>query len=252
MKVGIVAEGPADIAVLMNILHGKLGVERRDVLPIRPELTLDETDLAEKRKGGYKPPRAEEFSNWELVLEECRERTKLADFLDSPIDEDRLLVVHIDTAEAEKKGYEVQRPDRQAPDYVEAMRSRVVAKLVELLGKDLSTQARFAVAVEETDAWVLTLHDPGDKDTGLIRDPKKRLAHLRESQSVSRPGKPKEQGKPKDRTAKRGKEERPRATKTSAFEDAAEMSAGFRDPATLSHGAPRNRSLQLFVDSLEP
>jgi len=246
VKVGIVAEGPADIAVLMNILHGKLGVERRDVLPIRPELTLDETDLAEKRKGGYRPPRAEEFSNWTLVLEECRERSKLADFLDSPVDEERLLVIHIDTAEAEQKGYEVQRPDRQAPDYVEAMRSRVVAKLGELLGKDLSTQARFAVAVEETDAWVLTLHDPGDKDTGLIRDPKKRLAHLRESQSVSRPG------KPKDRPAKRGKEERPRATKTSAFEDAAEMSAGFRDPATLSHCAPRNRSLQLFVDSLDP
>src|SRR5688572_1147909 len=84
MKVGIVAEGPADVAVLMNILHGALGVERKDVLPIRPELTLDETDLAEKRRGGYRPPKPEEFGNWALVLEECRERTRLADFLDSP------------------------------------------------------------------------------------------------------------------------------------------------------------------------
>lgn len=89
MKVGIVAEGPADIAVVMNILHGKLGVEQKDVLPIRPELTLDETDLAAKRKAGYSPQRPEQHSNWQLVLEECAARTRLRDFLDNPVDEER-------------------------------------------------------------------------------------------------------------------------------------------------------------------
>lgn len=245
MKIGIVAEGPADIAVLMNILHGKLGVERKDVLPIRPELTLDETDLSAKRKSGYRPPRPEEFSNWTLVVEECRERTKLADFLDSPIDEDRLLVIHIDTAECEQKGYDVQRPDRRSPDYVESMRARVVERLEKLLGEELSPRSRFAVAVEETEAWLMTLHDRSGKDTGLILNPKKALAH------VLATGTTKKSAKTKGRTGKRVDDDKPPRTKRSEFDAALESSADLRDPSTLSACTARNRSLHLFVASLE-
>lgn len=198
MRVGIVAEGPADVAVLVNILRGKLGVERKDVLPIRPELTLDETDLTERRKAGYQPPRPGEFSNWALVLEECGQRENLEAFLDSPMDDDRILVVHIDTAEAELTGYDVKRPDPGAPDYVAALRERVVARLTDLLGHGIAGQTRFAVAVEETDAWVLALLAPGGKDTGLIKNPKKKLEHLRESGAgtkAKKPNRPKERGR---------------------------------------------------------
>jgi hypothetical protein len=244
VKVGIIAEGPADIAVVMNILYGKLGVERKDVIPIRPKLTLDETDLAAKRGGGYKKPEEEEFSNWEIVLEECCKRTDLANFLDSVIDEERLLVVQIDTAEAELKGFDVARPDRRAADYVESMRARVVSKLEGLLGEEVSAKSRFAVAVEETDAWLLALYDPGDKDTGLIRDPKKKLAYLQGTLMITK------SEKPKARPGKRGQTDGSRATKKSPFEAASELSTDFRDGELLSSCVGRNKSLQLFVTSL--
>jgi hypothetical protein len=244
VKVGVVAEGPSDVAVLLNILFGTLGVERKDVVPIRPELTTDETDLAERRKGGYQPPSKQQFSNWLLVLEECRERTRLLDFLDSPIDEPRFLVVQIDTAEAELPGFDVPRPDHDSRVYVEELRARVVSKLTSLLGADLARQSRFAVAVEEIDAWLLTLHAPGDVDTGLQRNPKKKLEFIVASSASSAA---KSRGSSPPKASKRGD----RPAKRSPFETYHEQSLAFRDERTLSAGARRNRSLQMFVDSLE-
>lgn len=245
MRVGIVAEGPADVAVLMNILHGKLGVERKDVLPIRPELTLDETDLAERRRAGYQPPRPEEFSNWALVLEECGQRENLEAFLESPIDDDRWLVVQIDTAEAALKGYDVRKPDPAAPDYVATLRALVVARLTALVGPAIARRTRFAVAVEETDAWVLTLFAPGEKDTGLIRNPKKKLEHLRGTGTDTKARKPKERGR-------RGGGGGVPRTQGSSFDRALQESRGFREPETLADCLTRNKSLELFVTSLAP
>ena len=45
MRVGIIAEGRADLAVILNILKGRLGVDRSQVQPLRPEYDQDETDL---------------------------------------------------------------------------------------------------------------------------------------------------------------------------------------------------------------
>jgi hypothetical protein len=57
MKVGIVAEGPADVAVIRNILKGKLGVEGTDARAIRPKLAEDKTDLVGRdAAAGYRAP----------------------------------------------------------------------------------------------------------------------------------------------------------------------------------------------------
>jgi hypothetical protein len=123
------------------------------------------------------------------------------------------------------------------------MRARVVAKLEALLGEDLARQTRFAVAVEETDAWILTLHAPGDGDTGLTKNPKKKLEFLVASSGVStaksRSSSPRAASKKGDRPAKR-----------SPFETYHEWSLAFRDDRTLDACGRRNRSLQMFVDSL--
>ena len=96
MRVGLVAEGYADHAVLANILYGVLGVEREQLLALRPEAFLDETDLHARKP--------EHFSNWEIVRETCMSRAAIDAFLDSPIvfegeDPRRIVVVQIDTAE---------------------------------------------------------------------------------------------------------------------------------------------------------
>ncbi|MFO0587136.1 MAG: hypothetical protein U0441_06350 [Polyangiaceae bacterium] len=243
MKVGVVAEGPSDVAVVLNILFGKLGVERRDIVPIRPELTTDETDLSEKRAGGYKPPSKKSFSNWQLVLGECADRTSLSDFLDSPIDEPRLLVVQIDTAEAHLAGFDVARPDHDAGDYVAEMRSRVVAKLAALLGEDLTPRTRFAVAVEEIDAWVLTLYAEDGEETGRVKNPKKKLEFALSSAPVPR-------SKSRSPSGRGATKSGDRPAKKSLFELYHERSAPLRDGATLETCKQRNRSLAMFVDSL--
>ena len=60
MRLGVIAEGKADIAVIKAILKVLMGVDGSDVIQLRPSEQLDETDL-----------NAMNFSNWNLVLESC-------------------------------------------------------------------------------------------------------------------------------------------------------------------------------------
>ncbi len=79
MYIGIIAEGKGDLAVITNILKGKLSVDKSDVEYLQPELDFDETDLYQMRE--------EQFSNWAIVRETCMRRRKLSDFFS--IDEER-------------------------------------------------------------------------------------------------------------------------------------------------------------------
>jgi hypothetical protein len=153
MRVGIIAEGRADLAVLANIVRGQLGIDRQDIQPLRPEYDLDATDLH-----ALAP---EQFSNWCHVRDECRSLQRIDDFLHSPLDDELLVVIQIDTAEAELSGYEVTRPENTKDDaYATELCRRVAETLDEWLAGRKSKQICYAIAVEETDAWVLTLY-PG-------------------------------------------------------------------------------------------
>ena len=241
MKVGIVAEGPADIAVIRNILKGKLGVEVKDTQTLRPRLNEDTTDLAERRAAPFRPQAPEEYSNWSLVLEECRARGKIEDFLLNPIAGERLVVIHIDTAEAHLPGYDIDRPDRKVHDYGDRLRALVAAKLDALLGPELIAGIRYAIAIEETEAWVLTIHeDQDDRDTGARLDPKKRLRFVLDGKAS------------KGKTREKKSREEGRGTKKSEYELYEEWSIEFREGDQLEACAERNRSLRLFVDSLTP
>lgn len=44
MYIGIIAEGKGDLAVITNILKGKLSVDKSDVEYLQPELDFDETE----------------------------------------------------------------------------------------------------------------------------------------------------------------------------------------------------------------
>lgn len=245
MKIGIVAEGPSDIAVLLNIIKGMLDLDSRHVLAIRPELAADETDLnAPEHKGSYRAQQESEYSNWLLVLKECEARSRIEEFVESQIDECRIVVIQIDTAESHLVGFDIKRPsDRKSETYTDELRSLVVEKINGLLGAALAPHVRHAIAVEETDAWVLTIHDPDDRSTSSRLKAKERLQHL-----LAR-------NKGKRRSALKGHahagttgQRKVAARSVQAQYD--ELTRDFRKRAKLMACAARNRSLMLFVESL--
>ncbi len=221
MQVGIVAEGLGDIAVLRNILKGWLGLDAYKVMQIQPRLALDETDLA-ARKSGHVPMGKAQFSNWQLVIETCRQRETIRQFLHAPTADERLVVVQLDTDTADEPEFGVTRPDRKSADYVTLLRERVVAMLALHLG-ELATSVRFAVTVEETEAWVLLLHESGDRPERWV-DPKKQLARVQSPRGKKWP--------------------------TEVRERLAMQSEGFRKGRTLRQCQERSVSLRLFLASL--
>ena len=221
MRVGIVAEGPSDVAVLRNILKGACGLDSNDTVVLRPELYEDETDLASRRRA---PPSPETFSNWLVVIEECRTPAKIRESLSSAVAEQHLVVVHLDTEEAGLVGYDVVRPARDAQGFVDDFRSRVLALLVPLLGEDTAAGVRFAIAIEETDAWLIPLHDPTISESALLPHPKERLRRLLASKG--------EFGG------------------LSAYDRADRRSRDLRKPKKLKVAMARNGSLAAFVASL--
>ena len=70
MRIGVIAEGHADIAIIKAILKVLKGIDGSDIYAIRPNELYDETDLAELK-----------FSNWNLVLKSCADECLLQSFL---------------------------------------------------------------------------------------------------------------------------------------------------------------------------
>lgn len=222
MRVGLVTEGRGDLAVLVNILKGKLGLDFEDIQFIRPEYDMDETDVhdqAEALRGG-----------WGRVKRECLERGRIQEFVENAIDEDILVVIQIDTAEAHQTGYDVERPSRDAPDYAELLRQRVVERINAWLGGEGVERVRYAVAVEETEAWLLTIRV--SKDTATYGDPKRQLNTLLNKSMAEN--------------------DRKRHFQLKEYAQAYELSRPFRKLRELEKFAGRNRSLWLFVESLGP
>jgi hypothetical protein len=167
------------------------------------------------------------------VKKECVEYSTLSDFLESPIDEEKLVVIHIDTAEAERTGYDVRRPKAEPGlAYTSELYNRVLAKLKEWLAGRGSEHIRYAIAVEEMDAWILTIYS--NKDTSVQRDPKKTL-----ERKLNQPNRMSEK-------------ERKRLFQLGEYAFREKLSLPFRKPKTLVECSTRNESLRLFVESLSP
>lgn len=220
MRIGIIAEGRGDLAVIKNILKGWLGLDLEHVQFLRPEYSLDETDLHEQDE--------EKFSNWGHVKRECIDYARIHEFLDTPLDEERLVIIHIDTAEAELAGYDVVRPAGKGHDAAIELRRRVAAKLDDWIGRRSTQHLRYAIAVEETDAWILALYST--KETSTHRDPKQVLARELNRQLSDK--------------------ERKRLFQLKAFDRYDKLSQSFRKRSALQASAKRNQSLRQFLESL--
>jgi hypothetical protein len=219
MRFGIVAEGRADLAVITNVLKGAVRVDDQDIQWLVPEYRRDETDRHDPPKAG--------FSNWELVRTACVDGGGIAEFFDSPVADEKWVVIHVDAAEADLYGVERAAAGGEG-DLVEELRRRIVAQIDQWLGDRFDERVRHAVAVQETDAWVLTLFTTDE--TASLANPKERLNRAMNDGFSDK--------------------ERKRLFQRKAFPRYDELSKALRKPKQLEECCRRNRSLALFVGSL--
>ena len=170
MRIGIIAEGFADANVIKALVQKLTGCKDVDIYLLRPEEIFDETDL-----------NAMNFSNWNLVFESCRDEVLLDAFFEE-IEGDAILVVHIDTAERGSKGYDVDIPQRsRGVDYSEysvLLRGNVKSKIESLIAEPYRDRIAYAIAIEETEAWLIPLFDKGIGDTSSHVRVKEHLSSL--------------------------------------------------------------------------
>lgn len=169
MRIGVIAEGFADVTIIKAILKKIAGIDGSEVRMIRPQEQLDETDLNELN-----------FSSWQLVFDSCKDENILSAFFDE-IESEALLIVHVDTAERGLKGYDISDPQRSgAVDfaaYSEQVRIQVAQKLEELLPSRFCQHIAYAIAVEETDAWLIPLFENSSTDSA---------SHVRAKETLSK------------------------------------------------------------------
>lgn len=170
MRIGIIAEGFADANVIKFIVKKLTRYDGADMRVLRPEEAYDETDL-----------QALNFSNWQLVFESCKDVDFLGAFFDS-LEGEAMLIVHVDTAERGLKGYEVNEPQRtKGVDYsvyAEQLRQKVIEKVNALVVDTYRDKIVYAIAVEETDAWLIPLFDNKAGDTASHARAKETLSKL--------------------------------------------------------------------------
>ena len=170
MRIGIIAEGVADANVIKAIVKKLMGYDGAEMRVLRPEEAFDETDL-----------QALNFSNWQLVFESCKDESFLGAFFDS-LEGEALLIVHVDTAERGLVGYDVNEPQRTKgvdySTYAEQLRQNVIQKINMLVAEQYREKIMYAIAVEETDAWLIPLFENKVGDSASHAQAKETLARL--------------------------------------------------------------------------
>jgi len=169
MKIGVICEGHTDRAVICNILKGFKGIDSSLIVPLRPDYSRDETDLAELP--------ADSFSNWTIVKKECENRIKISNFLS--IEGQDIVIVHIDSAESDEYG--VPKPLKDA-NYSINLRANIITKINEWLDGQFHDEIIYAIAIEETEAWILTIYE--DRDSSNSAKPKEKLKKVLSQRGV--------------------------------------------------------------------
>jgi len=223
MRVGIISEGRSDAAVLTNILKGQLNIDRSNISYLVPELEYDETTLHQMR--------LEQYSNWTIVKQNCENRDKISDYFDF-FDDDRFLIVHIDSDMRNEIGFEVREPSEiKTIDDICSLRQNVIQKLEEWLNHKCIGKTVFAVAIQEIDAWILAIHS--NKETGFLPNTKERLKRV-----LNDPSFPKRE------------KQKIFALEDDKFKQYELLSSDFRKKNKLNSIATNNISLKLFIDDL--
>lgn len=170
MRIGIIAEGFADGNVIKAIVKKVLGSDNVDFKMLRPKEMYDETDLHEMN-----------FSNWNLVFDSCKNENLWGTFFEE-IEGEAIIVVHVDTAERGMAGYDINDPQRTKgvvyAEYAELLRANVIRKIEDFIAEPYRGRVAYAIAVEETDAWLIPLFENRKGDTSSHAQAKEKLSAL--------------------------------------------------------------------------
>lgn len=225
MKIGIIAEGHSDIRVIERILKGCAGIDSSDVKPLLPEDQLDETSLAEIDE--------KQFSSWTCVRRECLAQNRISEFIDSPVEDERFVIIQMDSAE--RGEYGVPEPNRSHiadwKEYSRQVRENIIAKISEWTENKFGNRLLYAICVEELDAWLIPLYDSGIPETAQKANAKEYL--WRQCISVLKP-----------------KEKNAIVSCIRLSDSYYKLSEGLKKSKVLKQCACHNESLRLFCDSL--
>lgn len=170
MKIGVICEGHTDRAVIRNILKGLKDIDSSQIIALRPDYSVDETDLSQLP--------ADNFSNWPTVKEECENQVKIKQFLS--LEGQDFIIIHIDADKSHEYG--VPKPVKDK-NYADKMRAVIVSKINEWLGNNYKEEILYAVAIEETEAWILTIYNK--KNSIQSADPKLKLKYILDRKGIS-------------------------------------------------------------------
>lgn len=149
MRIGIIAEGTEDQAVIRLILKA-YGVDGSDMVDIRPSLQRDATDAADPSIGTFQG-----------VKNACEGKDGLRPdferFFIFPDNE--FMVIHLDTAEIDNQDFTFDRPLKEETEfYAKEMRGLVINLINNWLDGNYQNKILYAIAIEEIEAWCLTIY----------------------------------------------------------------------------------------------
>ena len=178
MVIGIIAEGTEDQAVIKNILKGvsKILEIEIDTRAIRPDLKKDETD---------KHNNPQTIGTFQGVKNTCEgmdgEREDFDKFFF--FEDSAFMTIQLDTAEIENHNFDFTRPTKvDNPKYSTELRNKMIALINSWLDNNYQNQLLYAIAIEELEAWCLTIYDK--KDSTLSANPKNQLRRILSKKNI--------------------------------------------------------------------
>ncbi len=153
--VGIISEGAEDQGVLKTILKA-FGFESNEIRLIRPSLSTDTTDRYSDLQS---------IGTLQGVKNSCIGiNGKRPDFEKAFADVNcKNIVIQIDTAEIDRQDFPFVKPKKENnPNYCNELREKSIKTINHWLEGNYKDQLFYAIAIEEIEAWCLTIYEKED------------------------------------------------------------------------------------------
>jgi hypothetical protein len=217
MRIGIIAEGRTDQAVIKNILRG-IGFDSSIAFDIRPSLQQDETDLNNNQTIG----------TWQGVKNTCIQKDDFERVFS--IADNKFVIIQMDTAECEHADFGIKRPKKDNNlQYSSELRAILIEKIREWLEGTYTDKLLYAISIEEMESWILAGFATSNTVNSI--DPKSKLF------------------------SSNGELRRRNITKKECRDDAdfyKKITSDFTKKKNLLNYAKLNQSLNDFIESLYP